>query len=74
MRPTNLSQVIGQEQAIKAMLTKLSSPFPQHIIIFTPPGVGKTTAARLALEHAKQRKYTPFDQGPLIEVDGTTLR
>lgn len=75
MRPTNLSQVIGQEQAIKAMLTKLSSPFPQHIIIYGPPGVGKTTAARLALEHAKQRKYTPFDQdAPFIEVDGTTLR
>lgn len=75
MRPDDLSQVIGQNQAIKSLLSKLSSPFPQHILIYGPPGVGKTTAARLALSHAKKRKYTPFEEeAPFIEVDGTTLR
>lgn len=75
MRPTDLSQVVGQDQAIKSLVAKLSSPFPQHIIIYGPPGVGKTTAARLALDYAKKRQYTPFlPDAPFIEVDGTTLR
>ncbi len=75
MRPTALSQVVGQERAIKSLVSKLSSPFPQHIIIYGPPGVGKTTAARLALDYAKKRQYTPFlPDAPFIEVDGTTLR
>ncbi len=75
MRPASLSQIVGQEQAQRALVTKLSSPFPQHIIIYGPPGVGKTTAARLALDYAKQRPYTPFAQdAPFVEVDGTTLR
>ncbi len=75
MRPTDLVDVVGQKQAIEALLSKLSSPFPQHIILYGPPGVGKTTAARLALQEAKRRKYTPFlEDAPFIEVDGTTLR
>lgn len=75
MRPTSLEQIVGQEQAIKALLSKLSSPYPQHIILYGPPGVGKTTAARLALKQAKLAKYTPFNEdAPFVEVDGTTLR
>ncbi len=75
MRPKGLSQVVGQEKSIKSLVAKLSSPFPQHIIIYGPPGVGKTTAARLALDYAKQRQYTPFaTDAPFVEVDGTTLR
>ena len=54
---------------------KLSSPYPQHIILYGPPGVGKTTAARLALEEVKKLSFTPFDsESKFIEVDGTTLR
>lgn len=75
MRPTKLSEIVGQQRALKSLVSKLSSPFPQHMIIYGPPGVGKTTAARLALEYAKQRPYTPFvPDAPFIEVDGTTLR
>jgi len=76
MRPTALSQVVGQERAIKSLVSKLSSPFPQHIIIYGPPGVGKTTAARLALDYAKKRPIHSLFTGmpPFIEVDGTTLR
>ncbi|SDC44425.1 MULTISPECIES: Lon family ATP-dependent protease [unclassified Candidatus Frackibacter] len=75
LRPTNLKEIVGQEKAVKALLSKLASPFPQHIIIYGPPGVGKTTAARLALNKAKEMAHTPFNEtADFVEVDGTTLR
>lgn len=75
LRPQDLSEVVGQTDAIKSLLTKLSSPYPQHILLYGPPGVGKTTVARLALQVAKAKAYTPFaEDAPFIEVDGTTLR
>ncbi|MFO7172652.1 MAG: Lon family ATP-dependent protease [Bacillota bacterium] len=75
MRPTSLDQVVGQEAAVRAVLAKLASPFPQHILLYGPPGVGKTTVARLALEAAKALPFTPFGpKAPFVEVDGTTLR
>ena len=57
LRPKSLDQVVGQEPAIKALIAKLASPYPQHVILYGPPGVGKTTVARLALERAKARAH-----------------
>ncbi|GFZ33354.1 ATP-dependent protease [Clostridium zeae] len=75
VRPSSFDEVIGQERAIKSLISKLASPYPQHIILYGPPGVGKTTAARLALEEAKKLSFTPFnDKSNFVEVDGTTLR
>ncbi|GAB6159106.1 Lon family ATP-dependent protease [Desulfotomaculum varum] len=75
LRPTDINEVVGQQRAVKSLLAKLASPFPQHIILYGPPGVGKTTAARLALETARQIKGAPFAKdAPFVEVDGTTLR
>ncbi|MBU5592379.1 Lon family ATP-dependent protease [Clostridium sp. MSJ-4] len=75
LRPESFDEIVGQERAIKSLLSKIASPYPQHIILYGPPGVGKTTAARLALEEAKKLKFTPFeDSAKFIEVDGTTLR
>ncbi|MEW9097158.1 MAG: Lon family ATP-dependent protease [Clostridiaceae bacterium] len=75
LRPESFTEIVGQEIAIKSLLSKIASPYPQHIILYGPPGVGKTTAARLALEEAKKLKNTPFDEeAKFIEVDGTTLR
>ena len=75
LRPESFEEVIGQERAIKSLISKMASPYPQHIILYGPPGVGKTSAARLALEEAKRLKITPFDDdSKFIEVDGTTLR
>ena len=75
LRPQRLSEIVGQEGAIKALLAKISSPYPQHVILYGPPGVGKTTAARLVLELAKTRAYTPFAKdAPFVETSGTTLR
>ena len=75
LRPTTLAGIVGQEAAIAALLAKLASPFPQHVILYGPPGVGKTTVARLALELAKTRAHSPFAAGaPFVEASGTTLR
>ncbi|MGG5463340.1 Lon family ATP-dependent protease [Clostridium sp. B9] len=75
LRPDSFEEVVGQERAIKSLLSKLASPYPQHIILYGPPGVGKTTAARIALETAKKLNSTPFDdRSKFIEVNGTTLR
>ena len=75
LRPESFSEIVGQERAIKSLLSKMASPYPQHIILYGPPGVGKTTAARLALEEAKKLSYTIYDKdAKFVEVDGTTLR
>jgi len=75
LRPQMLKEVVGQEAAIRSLLAKISSPYPQHVILYGPPGVGKTTVARLALEVAKTRAYTPFAKdAPFVEASGTTLR
>lgn len=75
LRPSCLAEVVGQERAIESLRAKLSSPYPQHLILYGPPGVGKTTAARLVLEEAIQTKFTPFEKdAPFVETDGTTLR
>jgi ATP-dependent Lon protease len=75
LRPKSLDHVVGQEAAIKALIAKLASPYPQHVILYGPPGVGKTTVARLALELAKARPHAPFaPSAAFVEAAGTTLR
>ncbi len=75
LRPQSLREIVGQEAAIQSLLAKISSPYPQHVILYGPPGVGKTTVARLALEVAKARAYAPFPKNaPFVEAGGTTLR
>ncbi|MFZ5752989.1 MAG: Lon family ATP-dependent protease [Bacillota bacterium] len=75
LRPRTLEEVVGQARGIKALLAKMASPYPQHILIYGPPGVGKTSAARLVLEIVKQMDHSPFKKdAPFVEVDGATLR
>ena len=75
LRPETFEEIVGQERAVKSLISKMASPYPQHIILYGPPGVGKTSAARLALEEAKKLMGTPFDEdSKFVEVDGTTLR
>lgn len=75
LRPRSPEEIVGQESALQALLAKLATPFPQHILIYGPPGVGKTSAARVALDTVKKFPDSPFVfDAPFIEVDGTTLR
>ncbi|MBI6020347.1 ATP-dependent protease LonB [Clostridium perfringens] len=74
-RPSNLEEIIGQEKGIKALKASLCGPNPQHVIIYGPPGVGKTAAARIILEEAKKMAASPFNKdSKFVEIDATTLR
>ena len=74
-RPKAFSDIIGQEEGIAALQAVLCGPNPQHVIIYGPPGVGKTCAARLVLEEAKRRGDSPFRKdAPFIEMDATCAR
>lgn len=74
-RPKNFTDIVGQLEGVKGLQAALCGPNPQHVIIYGPPGVGKTAAARLVLENAKKSKYSPFKKdAKFIEVDGATAR
>jgi len=74
-RPTNFSEIVGQEEGLKALRAALCGGNPQHVLIYGPPGVGKTAAARLVLNEARQNGYSPFQtEAKFIELDATTAR
>ena len=75
VRPQSFQDIIGQQEGIKALKAILCGANPQHVIIYGPPGIGKTCAARLVLEAAKKSEGTPFRQdAPFIEIDATCVR
>ncbi|WP_342715871.1 ATP-dependent protease LonB [Bacillus paramycoides] len=75
VRPTSFLDIVGQEDGIKSLKAALCGPNPQHVIIYGPPGVGKTAAARLVLEEAKRNPKSPFrTNATFIELDATTAR
>jgi ATP-dependent Lon protease len=75
VRPKNFDDIVGQQDGIKALKAALCGPNPQHVIIYGPPGVGKTAAARLVLEEAKRNQKSPFKPSSVfIELDATTAR
>lgn len=74
-RPDQLSEVIGQSRGIKALKAALCGPNPQHVLLYGPPGIGKTAAARLILEEAKNNGISPFgNEAKFVEIDATTMR
>ena len=75
VRPQTFEDIIGQEEGIRALRAILCGPNPQHVIIYGPPGIGKTCAARLVMECAKRSPGTPFrPDAPFIEMDATCVR
>ena len=74
-RPTTFAEIIGQEEGLKALRAALCGPNPQHVLIYGPPGIGKTAAARLVLDEAKRNALSPFNlNAKFIEMDACTAR
>ncbi len=75
VRPAKFTDIVGQEDGIKSLKAILCGKNPQHVLIYGPPGIGKTCAARLVLEAAKKSKGSPFlANAPFIEMDATCVR
>ncbi|WP_425414530.1 ATP-dependent protease LonB [Paenibacillus pinihumi] len=74
-RPQSMQDIVGQRDGLRALKAALCSANPQHVIIYGPPGVGKTAAARVVLEEAKKNPTSPFMQdAKFTEIDATTAR
>ncbi|MDA5108955.1 MULTISPECIES: ATP-dependent protease LonB [Brevibacillus] len=74
-RPSKLEEIVGQEDGLRALRAALCGPNPQHVIIYGPPGVGKTAAARVVLEEAKRNPLSPFSSdAKFVEIDATIAR
>jgi Lon-like ATP-dependent protease len=74
-RPQAMQDIVGQVDGLKALKAALCSANPQHVIIYGPPGVGKTAAARVVLEEAKKNPSSPFlPDAKFTEIDATTAR
>lgn len=74
-RPGRLDEIVGQDEGIRALRAALCGPNPQHVIVYGPPGVGKTAAARLILAEAKEKAWSPFqNDAKFVEIDATTAR
>ena len=72
-RPKEFKEIIGQDDGLKSLRAALCGPNPQHVIIYGPPGIGKTAAARVVLEEAKHNSLSPFQHDAVfVEVDATT--
>ena len=75
VRPHAFEDIVGQEEGIRSLKAILCGANPQHVIIYGPPGIGKTCAARAVLEYAKTSEGTPFKpDAPFIEIDATCVR
>lgn len=74
-RPSSFKDVVGQEEGIDILRSALCGPNPQHVIIYGPPGVGKTAAARLVLEESRDNPVSPFkSDAKFVEIDATICR
>ncbi|NLM42018.1 MAG: ATP-dependent protease LonB [Firmicutes bacterium] len=74
-RPKALQEIVGQTDGLRALRAALCGANPQHVLIYGPPGVGKTAAARVVLEEAKKNPLSPFAaDAAFVEVDATTAR
>lgn len=74
-RPQCFEEIIGQKEGIMALSAALCGENPQHVLIYGPPGIGKTCAARLVLDKAKMGELSPFMRdAKFIEIDAACLR
>ncbi|HEU4965063.1 MAG TPA: ATP-dependent protease LonB [Bacilli bacterium] len=74
-RPSHFDEIVGQQDGLKALRAALCGQNPQHVIVYGPPGVGKTAAARLVLQEAKKSAISPFKkEAKFVELDANTAR
>ncbi len=74
-RPGHITDIIGQEDGIRALRSALWGAHPQHVLIYGPPGVGKTAAARVVMEEVKKSPGTPFGKNAaFVEADAAIMR
>ena len=74
-RPASFGEIVGQDRGTLALKAAMCGPNPQHVIIYGEPGIGKTAAARVALDAAKEMSRSPFTRdAKFVEIDATTLR
>jgi len=74
-RPQTMADIVGQKEGLRALKAALCGTNPQHVIVYGPPGVGKTAAARVVLEEAKKNPQSPFGaESKFTEIDATTAR
>ncbi|MBR3928103.1 MAG: AAA family ATPase [Clostridia bacterium] len=74
-RPKKLNEMVGQADGLFCLKAALFGPYPKHVILYGPPGVGKTTAARLVFEGAVKSPGSPFlKDAPFIEMDASLIR
>ncbi|EOS58580.1 ATP-dependent protease LonB [Paenibacillus barengoltzii] len=74
-RPASMNDIVGQKDGLRALKAALCSANPQHVIIYGPPGVGKTAAARVVMEEAKKNPVSPFkSDAKFVEIDATIAR
>lgn len=75
VRPKTFEDIVGQADGIQTLRAALCGTNPQHVLVYGPPGVGKTAAARLVLEEAKRNPQSPFrHNAAFVEIDATTAR
>ncbi len=74
-RPQTFADVVGQAEGVRALKAALCGPNPQHVLVYGPPGIGKTAAARLVLQEAQKNPDSPFQlDAAFVELDATTAR
>ena len=74
-RPGDFNEIIGQKEGVASLCAALCGENPQHVLIYGPPGVGKTCAARLVMEKAKHNSISPFRRdAKFVEMDATCIR